>query len=103
MTIEVDLKNEHKVRMIDKNEKNKFKFEWLNKPVKIILSTNDDATNGELSVMPGEWIKKIDVSGTVNCQLCCNTIYYGKRGFIDVHLYQVDKFLQSHADEHGNI
>ena len=31
--------------------------------------------------MPGKWIKKIDVSGTINCQLCSDTIYYGKRGF----------------------
>ena len=102
--MEKNVSDEHKVLIINANEKNKFKFEWLDKSATIKLPAsahNVDVT--ELSVKVGDCIKKIEVSGTVNCQLCCDTIYYGKRGFIDVHLYQVDKFLQSHADEHGNI
>ncbi|GBN13793.1 hypothetical protein AVEN_133559-1 [Araneus ventricosus] len=87
--MEINLNDEHKVRSIDANEKNKFKFEWLNKSVKIKLSAKGNNTSvEEIAVKVGDSIKKIDISGTVNCQLCSDTIYYGKRGFsaISSHL-----------------
>ncbi|GBN19209.1 hypothetical protein AVEN_6412-1 [Araneus ventricosus] len=50
----------------------------------------------EIAVKVGDLIKKIDISGTVNCQLCSDTIYYGKWGFsaISSHL-QTKKFKPS--------
>ncbi|GBN78213.1 hypothetical protein AVEN_45094-1, partial [Araneus ventricosus] len=75
--------------------KKKFKFEWLNKSVKIKLPAKGNNTSvEEIAVKVGDSIKKIDISGTVNCQLCSDTIYYGKRGFsaISSHL-QTKKHL----------
>ncbi len=77
--MEVNLRDEHKVRLMDASEKNKFRFEWLNKCVTIKLPNVNDARVEVMSVKVGDWIKKIDVSGTVNCQLCSDNIYYGKR------------------------
>ena len=65
--MEVNVRDEHNVQIIDANEKNK--FEWLDKSVaiKLLVSAhNVDVT--ELSVKVGDCIKKIEVSGTVNCQ-----------------------------------
>ncbi|GBN62329.1 hypothetical protein AVEN_172281-1 [Araneus ventricosus] len=93
--MEINLNDEHKVRSIDANEKNKFKFVWLNKSVKIKLPAKGNNTNvEEIAVNVGDSIKKIDISGTVNCQLCTDTIYYEKRGFsaISSHL-QTKKHL----------
>ncbi|GBM52250.1 hypothetical protein AVEN_97382-1 [Araneus ventricosus] len=78
--MEINLNDEHKVRSLDANEKNKFKFEWLNKSIKIKLTAKGNNTSvEEIAVKVGDSIKKIDISGTVNCQLCSDTIYYGKR------------------------
>lgn len=63
-----------KVREIDVIEKNKFRFEWLTKAVKI------KHPKGELDVSIGDTIKKVDVSGKALCSICNDLIYYGKRG-----------------------
>lgn len=74
--MEINLNDEHKVRSLDANEKNKFKFEWLNKSMKIKLPAKGNDTNvEEIAVKVGDSIKKIEISGTVNCQLCSDTIY----------------------------
>ena len=64
-----------KLREIDKNEKNKFRCDWMTKSVKLKLGDK------ELDVKVGDNIKKVEVSGKAICQLCCDYIYYGKRGY----------------------
>ncbi|GBM80336.1 hypothetical protein AVEN_132899-1 [Araneus ventricosus] len=57
----------------------------------------------EIAVKVGNSIKKIDISGTVNCQLCSDTIYYRKRGSsaISSHL-QTKKHLSKVQAKHQN-
>lgn len=57
--MEVLSKDEHKVRLIDQQEKNKFKFDWLNKTVVIKLVKNVDKKIVEdVEVKVGDSIKK---------------------------------------------
>lgn len=102
--MEISLKDEHKVGSVEANEKNKFKFEWLNKSIKVKLPAK--GTNAEeIEIKVGDSIKKIDVSGTVNCQLCADNIYYGKRGFSAIsshlqtkkHLSKVEAKLENYV------
>jgi hypothetical protein len=80
--MEVLSKDEHKVRLIDHQEKNKFKFDWLKKTVLIKLPKNvGDAIAEDVEVKVEDSIKKIDQSGKVMCFLCSDIIYYGKRGY----------------------
>ncbi|GBN78845.1 hypothetical protein AVEN_147570-1 [Araneus ventricosus] len=64
-----------KLRDIDKNEKNKFRCDWLEKKINLKLGEK------ETDISVGESIKKVDVSGKVLCILYNDFIYYGKRGF----------------------
>lgn len=78
--MEVNSKDEHKVRDIDAAEKNKFKFDWLSKTVKV-TKTVSNILSEDIEVKVGDCFKKIEVSGKVLCNLCKDNIYYGKRGF----------------------
>ncbi|GBL66512.1 hypothetical protein AVEN_259786-1 [Araneus ventricosus] len=85
-------------------KKNKFKFEWLNKSIKIKLPAKGKNTSvEEIAVKVGDSIKKIDISLTVNCQLCSDTIYYRKWGFsvISSHL-QTKKHPSKVQAKHEN-
>ena len=70
--------DESKVRDIDREEKNKFKFDWLSKTVKL----EQDGRSTDVSFR--ETIKKIDISGKAVCTLCNDVIYYGKRGCVAI-------------------
>lgn len=56
------------IAKLDKECKNKFRWEWLNK---------DDMKNEKISV----WCRKIDVSGVCFCLLCNSSIKYSSEGF----------------------
>lgn len=81
MASPLSINDEHKARLCDKLEKNKFRFDWLTKEVEI---DEDKKTK----VTTGETIKKVDISGKVICELCNDLIYYGSKGFtaISKHL-----------------
>lgn len=64
-----------KAREIDKNEKNKFRCEWLAKTVTV------KHAGKEMDVIVGDTIQKVDVSGKTICSICSDLQYYGKRGF----------------------
>lgn len=64
-----------RLREIDKNEKNKFRFDWLTKTVKLKLGDK------ETEVIVGDCVKKVDVSGKAICNLCTDFILYGNRGY----------------------
>lgn len=64
-----------KARDIDRDEKNKFRCEWLMKTVTVKFGDK------ETDVVVGDSIKKVDVSGRTTCSICSDLQYYGKRGF----------------------
>ena len=70
----LSINDEHKVRLIDVNKKNKFKFSWMSSKVKVQLDSE------EFDVLVGNCIVKLDVSGKVKCTLCADIIEYGNRG-----------------------
>lgn len=81
-----------KLRDIDSLEKNKFRYEWLAKTVKLKFKSQ------ETDVLVEDCVKKVDVSGKAICSLCNDFIYYGKRGFaaISDHLKtkkHIEKFF----------
>ncbi|KAG1679720.1 hypothetical protein GQR58_012860 [Nymphon striatum] len=63
------------VREIDKLAKNKFRWDWLERTVKVQI---DGKT---VSTTLGEFFRKVDVSGRAICILCSDLINYGNKGW----------------------
>ena len=63
------------ISRIDKDMKNKFRWDWLDLCVQVKLS------NGDCKGVPiSEWIVKIDSPGKAKCMVCTKILSYGAKG-----------------------
>ena len=82
---------------IEADVKNKFRFEWLEKSIKIRVQKADKSVNKKTETETGdtditlthefsikEWIVKIRTAGKAKCMLCTNLINYGNRGQVAI-------------------
>jgi hypothetical protein len=79
-------------RGIDKNVKNKFRYEWLETVVKVESKKHGLA---ETEVKLSDCIDKIDIAGKATCKYCSDLINYGGKGKISLtdHV-KTDKHLE---------
>ncbi|KAG1684638.1 Transcription initiation factor TFIID subunit 3 [Nymphon striatum] len=70
--------NEPAVKEIDKSVSNKFRWDWLDKTVKLTIKTSKGSE--EVTEKIGDFIAKIDVPGKAQCLYCNETITCGSRG-----------------------
>ena len=82
----IETRDEAKVREIDADLKNKFRWDWLDR--KVTVSPVGSSKQEPLSVLVSDFVKKLDVAGKALCTVCDDVILYGSRGW---------KALQSHA------
>ena len=68
----------HKIQSIDKDVKNKFKWEWLETSIPVSFSS------GSKDVLMLEWIRKLDIAGKAKCLPCEKVINYGSRGKVSI-------------------
>ena len=68
-------------KVLEKNTKNKWRWEWLNE-------CDKDGDNY------GTWLKKPDVPGVAFCSVCRKTIKYGSSG---------KKRIKTHADDQNHL
>ncbi|XP_060764516.1 uncharacterized protein LOC132873191 isoform X2 [Neoarius graeffei] len=81
----IDKRDAAKVREIDAGIKNKFRWDWLDRKVRI---TSVDGEHEAVSVTIGHFIQKLDVAGKALCTVCDDVVNYRSRGL---------KALESHA------
>ena len=70
--------NEAAVKEIDKSVSNKFRWDWLDKTVKLTIKSGKDSE--EVIEKIGDFIVKINVPGKAQCLYCNDVITYGSRG-----------------------
>ena len=82
----IETRDDAKVREIDADLKNKFRWDWLDR--KVTVCPVGSSKEEPLSVLVADFVKKLDVAGKALCTVCDDVILYGSRGW---------KALQSHA------
>ena len=86
---------ESRVSEIDKDVKNKFKWEWLEKIVKFDMKIGKQTQN--VSEPLANFIKKSDIAGKALCVYCNDLINYGSHGCIALmeHATKVKKHAEN--------
>ncbi|XP_061735326.1 uncharacterized protein LOC133538062 isoform X1 [Nerophis ophidion] len=77
----LERKDASRVKDIDKHVKNKFRWDWMERTITDIVGKK------EVTILFGDFIRKIDRPGKVLCTWCQDNIEYGSRGFkaLEVH------------------
>ena len=72
----LDRNEEHIVRELEKDIKEKWKWTWLDDSVEVTLPNSSEKVTCNF----GEFIRKINTPGKATCTLCDKLMNYGKRG-----------------------
>lgn len=90
---------ESRVAEIDKDVKNKFKWEWLDKTVKLDVKIGKQTQSASETL--ASCIKKSDIAGKALCVYCNDLINYGFRGCIALveHATKVKKHAENVSNQ----